>query len=464
MVWLVIERELKECIYGYRSLLLFLLCLILFLLSVQMETRDYQNDLQEYRLAEIALRKSMSQETTLYGLATYAFSMAKPPTTLEILVRGMETYAPRVYTLRLFSLPTPQGSPASETPALAVFGTLDVLFIFQVVLALAAQLFTLSAICGEKQEGTLKLQLANPLPKDALLLGKLIGNLLGLLIPVITAFLASCLLMISSDGVALSGNDYTRLALLTLSMVLYLMVFFALGLCVSALTYRTSTAFALSLAAWVFMVAIIPKAAVVVAERLSPTESLGEYEMKKADVDRQSAMEMEEDFRNYVQTHPQHSMPRSEYEAILKQLREKQNLQYARLDEDYTQRKKRQAHVAMEISRLSPAGSLSYAAMSLARTSQDRDFKFRQELEDYRSSFATYYDKKATEQIARTGDEPASLSLGRQVFDDLPPFTFQEEPLAASMDRALPDMGLLALWALVFFTVAYVAFLRYDVR
>jgi ABC-2 type transport system permease protein len=464
MVGLVIERELKECIYGYRSLLLFLLCLVLFLLSVQMETHNYQNDLQEYRLAEISLRKSMSQETTLYGLATYAFSMAKPPTTLEILVQGMESYTPRVYTLRLFSLPSPQGSPASETPALAVFGTLDVLFVFQVVLALGALLFTLPAICGEKQEGTLKLQLANPLPKDALLLGKLIGNLLGLLIPVITAFLASCLLMISSDGVALSGSDYIRLVLLTLSMILYLTVFFALGLCVSALTYRTSTAFALSLAVWVFMVSIVPKAAVIISERASPTESLSEYEMKKADVDRKTAMEMEEEIRSYVQAHPQHSMPRSEYEGILKRLREEQNMLYARLDEDYTQRKKRQANLAMELSRLSPAGSLSFAAMSLARTSQNRDFKFRQALEDYRASFATYYDRKVSEQIARTGDPPASLMLGRQVFDDLPPFTFQDEPLAASTDRAIPDMGLLALWAVIFFAIAYVAFLRYDVR
>jgi len=52
----------------------------------------------------------------------------------------------------------------------------------------------------------------------------------------------------------------------------------------------------------------------------------------------------------------------------------------------------------------------------------------------------------------------------KQDFTDLPSLEFQEESLARSLDRALPDLGFLLVWSLVLFATAYFKFLRYDVR
>jgi ABC-type transport system involved in multi-copper enzyme maturation permease subunit len=54
--------------------------------------------------------------------------------------------------------------------------------------------------------------------------------------------------------------------------------------------------------------------------------------------------------------------------------------------------------------------------------------------------------------------------MAEQNFTDLPGFDFHEEPLAISFDNALPDLGILVVWSLAFFVVAYFRFLRYDVR
>jgi ABC-type transport system involved in multi-copper enzyme maturation permease subunit len=464
MIRHVIEKELKDCLYGYRSLLLFILSTVLFTVSIYLETRGYQNDLKEYRLAQVSLRQSMGEETTFFALATYAFNFVKPPPVLGILVRGVESHTPRVYSLRLFALPTPQGGAVSENPTVAIFGALDVAYIVQVILGMAALLFTFSAVCGEKEMGTLKLQLANPLPKDVLLLGKLVGNLVGLLAPVALAFLLGCLLLMNFDGVSLGKDELLRALLIGLDFVLYLTVVFCLGICVSTLANRMTTAFALCLTIWVFLVAIVPKAAVITANRISPLESLNEFEMKKADVDRRGSVRFEEEVRKYGREHNGQSMPRYLYEDLLRRVREEQNRELKKIEEDYLQRKERQARVALMFSRLSPAGSASYAAMSLARTGLERDFRFRTALRDYRSLFTVYYDRKADEQLALSGREPINSVLVKQVFSDIPPFEFHEEPLAASVDRALPDMGLLAVWALGFFLIAYFAFLRYDVR
>lgn len=460
----VIEKELKDCLYGYRSLLVFVLSAVLFLVAIYTGAREYQAELQEYRLAQVTQRQNLAAETNLYALSAFGFNVVKPPTVLGILVSGVEPHAPRVYNLGLYTLPQPQGSAASENPTVAVFGALDLTFIIQVVLGLAALLFTLSAICGEKELGTLKLQLANALPKDVLLLGKLVGNLIGLLVPVALAFLLAGIMLVNFEGVSLTGDELRRVLLLGLDFGLYLVVLFALGLCISTLTTRTTTAFALCLAAWVLVVAIVPKFAVIAARRLAPTEPLQEFEMKKVAVHRRGTVEVQAEFSQYIRQHNGKMPPLAVYEDISSRTRERQNRELRKLEEYYLQRKEHQARVALLLSRLSPAGSAAYAAMSLARTGLERDLRFRVALRDYRSLFTIYYDRKSRELVDLTRSAGIPAVMAEQNFTDLPGFDFHEEPLASSLDNALPDLGMLVVWSLVLFAVAYFKFLRYDVR
>jgi ABC-2 type transport system permease protein len=461
----VIEKELKDCLYGYRSLLILILSVVLFSLAIYTGARRYQGDLQEYRLAEASLRQTLSDEITLYALSTFVFNVVKPPAMLGILVGGADLLSPRVYNFRLYTLPTPQGSAVSESPTVAVFGPLDLPFVVEAVLGLAALLFTFAAISGEKETGTLKLQLANALPKDTLLLGKLVGNLLGLLVPVAMAFVIACLLLAGFSDVALSSEVLWRILLLTVDFFLYLTVFFALGLCISTFTTRSTTAFGVCLVAWVLLVAMVPKLAVIAANQLSPIEPLQEFEMKKADVDRRGSLRLEQEAQKYKQEHNNaRTVSQAVATELLKKVREEQNAELDRLADDHALRKERQARLALLLSRLSPAGSASYAAMNLAGTSLERDFHFRKALARYREQFTAYYDSKAEEIAAVTGDQPANSTVKMLRVTDLPPFQFADEPAAEAIDRALPDMGLLAVWALALFVAAYFRFARYDVR
>jgi ABC-type transport system involved in multi-copper enzyme maturation permease subunit len=460
----VIEKELKDCVYSYRSLLLFVLSAVLFTMSVYLEGREYQTNLQDYRLAQSRLRESMGEEMTLYALSATPLSFVKPPQGLSILVRGAESYTPRVYNLQLYTLPAPKGSSVSENPTTAIFGALDTAFIVQVVLGLAALLFTFSSVCGEKEMGTLKLQLANPLAKDVLLLGKLLGNLAGLMFPVVLAFLIGCLTLVTLDGVSLSGEDLIRILLIGVDFLLYLSVLFCLGLCVSTMTNRATTAFAVSLVAWVLLIAIVPKTAVIAANGISPVESLNEFETKKADIDRRGSNEYNELVKRYIKEHAGDVVTRAQDEEFFRLVRQDQNRELAKVEDDYVQRIARQSQVAMQLARLSPAGSASFAAMSLARTGPDRDYRFRTALREYRSAFTLYYEVKSREEVALYGNQPSSAPEVKRVFSDLPPFEFHQEPLGVSIDKALPDMSLLVLWSAVFFITAYFRFLRYDVR
>jgi ABC-type transport system involved in multi-copper enzyme maturation permease subunit len=460
----VIEKELKDCVYAHRSVLVFILSTVLFGISIYTGSREYQAGLQEFRLAQAAHRRQIAGPANLYALGNFGFDLVKPPQALGILVSGVDPHAPRVYNLALFTLPEPRGSVTSQSPTSAVFGVLDLLFIVQVVLGLAALLFTFSTICGEKESGTLKLQLANALPKDVLLSGKLVGNLIGLLVPVALAFLLGGLLLINFDGISLTGGDVLRILLLGINFLLYLTVLFALGIFVSTLTPHSTTAFGLCLIAWVLLVAIVPKFAVLAAKQISPLESLQGFELKKVEVHRQGSVEAQQEYDKYLLEHHREVPPVGIYFEMTRRIREKQNLELSRLEDDYLHRKQRQEWWAQMLARSSPAGSMSYAAMSLARTGLERDFRFQAAMRDYRSEFTRYYDEKSHEQAELAENRQGNSSAVYQNLSDLPEFEFHEEPLASSLEKALPDLGFLALWILALFVAAYVSFLGYDVR
>ncbi|MCK7479416.1 MAG: ABC transporter permease [Candidatus Moduliflexus flocculans] len=155
------------------------------------------------------------------------------------------------------------------------------MFIVKIVLSLFAILFTYDAIVGEKEKGTLKLALSNAVPRDRLILGKAIGGYISLLLPLLVPLVLSLLILVIVPDISLGGQDWARLLLVFLMFFLYLSVFFSLGLFVSARTSRSSTSFLVLLFAWVIIVMVIPKVAVIVAGQVRPIPSVHEITAKK---------------------------------------------------------------------------------------------------------------------------------------------------------------------------------------
>ena len=68
----------------------------------------------------------------------------------------------------------------------------DLLFLTRILLSLLAVLFAFDAVCGEREEGTLKQALAGPVPRHLWLLGKWIGGMLTLSTGFVVAVLMGC--------------------------------------------------------------------------------------------------------------------------------------------------------------------------------------------------------------------------------------------------------------------------------
>ncbi len=460
----IIAKEIQDTIMSPRFVFTFLLCTVLILLSVYTGINNYQAEMKEYSAAVSLNRKNLETQQNYQQIAGVGVKINREPQVLSTIVSGVQEAVGRVATVNIAFDPSLSDSKYSSSPIFAVFGALDLSFIVKIVLSLFAILFTYDAIVGEKEKGTLKLALSNRIPRDRLILGKAIGGFVSLLIPLVIPMVLGLLVLMIYPNVSFSGQDWARLALIFLMFLLYLSVFFCLGLFVSARTSRSSTSFLLLLFIWVTFVTIIPKAAVMIAGQIKPIPSVHEITAQKDAYFQGIQKEAIEGRTQYFKEHPRPEDPEAlkrwnediqNWAAGFQQeLTTKIDESNAAIDRDYQMKMREQEKLAVNLSRISPASALMFGSMSLARTGISEYERFLNSIRTYKPIFTKWINEKLF------SEDQASLPN----LDDMPQVEFLPEKIGDSIKRMLPDLVLMIFLIILFFVGAYVSFLKYDVR
>lgn len=464
----IIKKEILDNITSPKFVFTFLLCTILILLSVYTGVANYRAEKKEYTAALALNKKNMESQPNYNSLAGIGIKVSKPPQVLGTMVTGIEEAVGRVAPVNIAADPNLVDSKYSSNPVFAVFGALDLMFIVKIVLSLFAILFTYDAIVGEKEKGTLKLALSNDVPRDRLILGKAVGGYISLLLPLLIPLLLSLLFLLIVPDVSLGGQDWARLLLIFLMFFLYLSVFFSLGLFVSARTSRSSTSFLVLLFAWVIIVMVIPKAAVISAGQLKPIPSVHEITAKKDAFLQQIQAEGQKTAREWVTKNQADAAkdPKAWQEKFREFIQDYQQELTTKIDEnnaalerDYQQKKRAQQSLAVNLSRISPASALTFGSMTMARTGVDEFDRFLASVRAYKPIYTKWINSKLGQSINFQTGETVQIKL-----DDMPQHVYEPEWLSRSLVRAIPDFALLTVMIIVFFVGAYVSFLHYDVR
>jgi hypothetical protein len=154
--------------------------------------------------------------------------------------------------------------------------------------------------------------------------------------------------------------------------------------------------------------------------------------------------------------------------------------QIGQVIEDYSRKRDRQVLLAQSLARLSPAALFQSAATELSNTGLSHHWGFLENAQRYKSLFAEYSQlaRVANREKAKPSSRGSASSGGftiSAVFTrdysripidaaTFPAFVDHWPPLSKSLERALLDIGLLALVNVLLFVAAVVRFLRYDVR
>ena len=490
----IIKKEILDNLLSSKFLLTFVISAALILLSVFTGISGYLLDKKEYEASVASVREdfqALERENSNFSAGT--MRIYRPPQVLKTIVSGVSDAAGRMSKPDNRQESYLNESKYGNNPDLTVFGALDLEFIVRMVLSLFALLFTFDAVSGEREKGTLKMALANGVSRARLLMGKAAGGYISMMLPLLIPFMLGLIILSLHPGVVLTGGDWQRIGLLFLLFLLYLSVFFALGLFVSSLTSRSSTSFFALLALWSLLAMVVPDLSALAAAQLRPIPDVSEISIQKG----LSAYQINQELRQadltlqWNQMEARNQAKLSGDAALEQYLKDDETRRQstgvfsrkidennALIDRDYRLRKEAQHSLAKNLSRVSPASGLTMGAASLAGTGVDEYGRFADYARNYGTVFRNWYSetlnrkqREATRLGAPNSDGTATfvVPMGelltiQEALATMPAYEFETESLGRSFRRALPDFAFMAALALVFLTGACIAFLRYDVR
>jgi hypothetical protein len=488
-VWLVAVRELADQLTSLRFLIIALLAVSLTPLAVYVGARDYQSRLADYdRL--LAERQSLAAGPAGKGVRgisefvggaqniLWVLRALRPPEALSVLVRGLDGGQPEYWD---FSPTGVEVGPSATRPQRLVdlLGQLDFEFLVRVVLGLLAILLAFDAVAGEKELGTLRAVLSQPITRTAFLAGKLLGGAATLWFSLAVAFFVA-LFSAQLFGIDLLGADpLARVVLIAATSAAYLTCFYALGLLVSSLTSSQKTSLVVLLVAWVVAVLAVPPLATLIAQAASPVPPVRAVEFRKKQLDATLRDEADRAAgRAYRETTglPEGWFDGSKYDAnkdaldrriapIEVSYLSRRRRALGELDSDYGRRADRQNTLAHAMMAPSPAAAFASAAADLALTGDASAAAWREAVRRQQSRLdSTLFDDPPTVVIRNAG---ASGWVDRRTpppVAELPAFVPPRRDAQAALARALPALGLLIVYTGVFVVGSFVAFARYDVR
>jgi ABC-type transport system involved in multi-copper enzyme maturation permease subunit len=287
-------------------------------------------------------------------------------------------------------------------------------------------LFAFDIICGEKEAGTLRQTISNTVKRPILIIGKWIGGFTSFILPFFMAILLSTILVTLSPLVDMNAQNWAKLGLFLLIAVVYLAVFFSLGLLISCLTRHSSTALVISLFAWAVLVFLIPNMGNILARQLVRIPTVQQIELKREHIMIKDVVEAEYDGQPGHMTWAERG--------------KRHRRENAQINEDYRNCFNRLVAKSQNITRFSPAAAFTFLVTDFMGTGVSDERRLRRAVLQYKSTSQDRGGKRPT-------------------------FRYQRSSIKEVLGpKSLSDCLILILFNILFFSGAYVAFLRYDVR
>ena len=255
MLKTLIRRELLDNLMTFRFAAVLLITLLLVVANTVVLIQDYEQRLESYNDA-IKMHRQDLRNSKTYSTA-YLF-VDRAPNPLSIFNVGLDKRLGNLVGIYHGFMPTLWDAQmhGTDNPFIAFFSSIDIVFVFEVILSLMGLIFAYDAIAGERERGTLRLVLAQPIQRGQILLAKYISAMACLLVPLVLSLLFALLLLTRS--IPLSTADFLCIAGIVVASFAYLSLFYLIGLLISVATRRTGTALMLAMFIWGFLILVYP--------------------------------------------------------------------------------------------------------------------------------------------------------------------------------------------------------------
>jgi ABC-type transport system involved in multi-copper enzyme maturation permease subunit len=503
----LIAKEIAETALGLRFIATTLLCLLLIPLGMYVGREDYEQRFAGYQEKHQAYRERHGTPEPPVNGQEEAQGF-RPPSVLSIFASGLDPFVPDTVITSSTGLFRTVKEPDIDNPQSLLFGKLDWLSSITLIVSLMVLILTYDAISGEKEKGTLRLIIANSVPRHRILLCKIVGKYVAFLVPFGISTLIALLILEASPLISITSSRVGPILLVILGVtLLFVLSMVCLGVCISTFTRHSMGSIMLLFLAWALFVLGVPRACPILAEIIHPLQDSAGIDFTKrtaredivrpfqqsnkavdtqqraerAALMREEGQKREEiaarvrqagreptdaDFVEGLQDiNNRFQANRTKYSELAAQLARECNARIAeelgRIEQDHQNKRNAQSAVAMNLCRISPVSCYAYIVSGLTGTGvaePDNFFRnaqrFQNQVED------VFYDQLTW------GLGVWKRDAGFDRFDP-PPFPDMEygyPTLAENIQTVWPDVLLLGLFSVFFGTLTFVRFSKYDVR
>jgi len=510
MIWKIARKEFLLNLMTFKFAVGTILCVVLIAVFVPVLADDYQQRLQRYS------QQVSDNETRLRQVKTYRVltpTVYRRPQVLSVFSQGLEKRLGDSARIDFGVIPEINAGPAEVNPYLSVFPGFDVMLIFKIVMSALALLVAYDAVSGEKEQGTLGLTLSNRVPRAHILLGKLVAGALTLAVPTTVAFIVGLLLLLGFPSIDLQASDWARVGVMYVASLAFVLAMYNIGILFSCLTRSSALALVLGLFFWVLAIVVIPNGSVYLARRIQTIEtaeardeqiSLLEMQFKEERLTEFNKLPrggIESDTEGPFDAYGPMGGTFYYYASICTpagaeswkkriQMETSLKTKYAQkiweAERDYVRGLARQTDLAKNIGRISPMCLYDNTMSALAGTTLSDFQSWAQTARTYRDSLTAYIHGKTdnlrsvsyftqSTDAERVEFEKGPDELRRELanrirqremplnLEDLPRFV-HSTGVMQGLHRAAPDLLLLVVFNLVFYSLSFAAFQKYDVR
>lgn len=372
-----------------------------------------------------------------------------PYRALAPIALGQSDMQPNYYRVSYRSRASFMDDTELESPWHLLSGPFDAVFVVVYLLPLAILALSWNLLSGEREQGTLRLLLSQPLGLSTLVVGKLALRALAVMATVLAVMIP---VLVSARPALLSAEGLAHLVSAVGVVLAYGAFWFSLAAAVDALGRSSAFNALLLIASWVLLVLLLPVLVNLAVSLSNPAPSRIELATRTRlaaveGLKRYNAM-LGADYRYVAQ--PDTLLPKDgKFEVASRRRaqylvgRDTDREIEALLDRFDTQLAAQQALVD-RWSWLSPAIVANESLTLLAGTGSDRYLRFRQQVMRYHAEWKAFFEPRLLQGLAMTEADLRTL----------PRFDWAEMPgrdLLASVGRGTLQLVLpaavLALWA-----------------
>lgn len=481
----LIRHEILTNLATFRFSTAVIACVLLMLATIIPLTDNYERQAASYNETfQMHQEKNFSAPTYSY----LSVRLDRPPNPLSLFNHGLNKRAANSVLLRRDKVPSiwedNYYSTGSDNPFRHLLGSIDIVSAFQILLSLLALVFAYNAIAGERENGTLRLMLANPVGRSLIVLSKYLSAMICLILSILISFLLALILQFQSPAINYSTADFLRIGGILLTTIAYVSIIYLIGLLISCTSQHTATSLITSMFIWIVLTFMYPNASLFMVNHLIETEE------KIEQADREVAQIMERFQREKSELRDPFAWPfllegswggtsisknvtyieaesKSEIPIVKAYYEKLEPLRLRAAEETWLVRKQaysktfvHKSKIAQNALRFSPTGLYYLATSAYAGTDLDAIETFFSAVRQYRHTILDYfYDKKAFGSRQWFASDEGAVR-----WDDLPRFSYQAlSTLKEDSFRATGELLRLLLLNLVLLITSIIVFSRQEV-